>query len=201
MILGTDLTPIFVRSINPNTSVFSMNKFKDFLRSSILQLCFIHTSTILQLCFVGVALGQVTTGRKNATLVRVIDGDTYLLQVGTVRQTLRLLNVDCPELSQAYGTEATAHLNHWFASARQIALKTNKYPDKYGRKLGHVWLDGKPVDSLLTVNGYAWVGRYGRNLKLRRLEQSARIRGIGLWKQKNPVPPWVWRKRSIVHGR
>jgi endonuclease YncB( thermonuclease family) len=109
-------------------------------------------------------------------------------------QTVRLLNVDCPELSQAFGTEAAEQVNHWFASARQITLKTHKYPDKYGRQLGHVWLDGKSLDSLLLVNGYAWVSQYGRNLKLRRLEQSARIPGIGLWKQKNPVPPWVWRR-------
>lgn len=139
-------------------------------------------------------MGQVTTGRQTATLVRVIDGDTYLLQVGIIRQTVRLLNVDCPETNQSFGTEATHQVKSWFASARQITLKMNRYPDKYGRKLGHVWLDGKPMDSLLTANGYAWVSRYGRNLKLRRLEQSAWIRGIGLWKQKNPVPPWVWRR-------
>ena len=173
-----------------------MNKFKDFLRPSLLQLCFIHTSTILQLCFVGVVVGQVTTGRKNATLVRVIDGDTYLLQVGSMPQALRLLNVDCPELSQAYGPEATQQARRLLAFSRQITLTTRKYPDKYGRQLGHVWVDGKALDSLLLVNGHAWVGQYGRSLKLHRLEHSARIRGIGLWKQKNPVSPWVWRKRS-----
>jgi len=174
-----------------------MNKFKDFLRLSILQLCFIHTSTILQLCFVGVVAGQVTTGRKNATLIRVIDGDTYLLQVGSMPQTVRLLNVDCPELSQAYGPEAAQQARRLLAFSRQITLKTRKHPDKYGRQLGHVWLDGKSLDSLLLVNGHAWVGQYGRILKLRRLEHSTRIRGIGLWTQKNPVPPWVWRKRSL----
>ena len=143
-------------------------------------------------------MGQVTTGRQTATLVRVIDGDTYLLQVGIIRQTVRLLNVDCPETNQSYGTEATNEEKRLFASDRHITLKMNRYPDTYGRKLGHVWLDGKPVDSLLTISGYAWVSQYGRHLKLRRLEQSARIRGIGLWKQKNPVPPWVWRKN--VHS-
>lgn len=175
-----------------------MNKFREFLRLSILQLCFILTSTILQLCFIGVSQGQTTAGREIAALLRVIDGDTYLLQVGPVRQTVRLLNVDCPETSQVYGAEATIQVRHLFASARQVTLKTRKQLDKYGRWLGHIWLDGKPLDSLLIVSGHAWVGHYGLNLKLRRLEHSARFRGIGLWKQKNPLPPWVWRKN--VHS-
>jgi micrococcal nuclease len=194
VILGTDLTAIFVRSIHQNTSAFSMNKFKDFLRSSLLQLCFIHTSTILQLCFVGVSQGQVKTSIIHATLVRVVDGDTYLLQVGPTRQTVRLLNVDCPELSQVFGPEAAQQARRLLALSRQITLQTRKYPDKYGRTLGHIWVDGKALDSLLLVSGSAWVGQYGRNLKLRRLEHSARLRGTGLWQQKNPVPPWGWRR-------
>jgi endonuclease YncB( thermonuclease family) len=178
-----------------------MNKFKKIFRASLLQLCFIHTSTLLQLCFVGVSQGQVTTDRKNATLIRVIDGDTYLLQVGPTRQTVRLLNVDCPELGQVFGPEAAQQARRHLAFSRQITLQTRKYPDKYGRALGHVWVDGKGLDSLLLVSGSAWVRQCGRNLKLRRLEHSARIRGMGLWKQKNPVPPWGWRKMSIVHSR
>lgn len=146
-------------------------------------------------------MGQVTTGRKNATLIRVIDGDTYLLQVEPTRQTVRLLNVDCPELGQAYGPEASQQARRLLAFSRQITLQPRKYPDKYGRTLGHVWVDGKALDSLLLVNGHAWVGQYGRSLKLRRLEHSARIRGMGLWKQKNPLPPWVWREMSMVHSR
>lgn len=177
-----------------------MNKFKDFLRLSLLQLCFIHTSTLLQLCFVGVSQGQVKTSVTHATLVRVIDGDTYLLQVGPTRQTVRLLNIDCPELGQVFGPEAAQQARRHLAFSRQLTLKTRKYPDKYGRTLGQVWVDGKSLDSLLLVSGSTWVGQYGRSLKLRRLEHSARIRGMGLWKQKNPVPPWVWRKMSIVHS-
>jgi micrococcal nuclease len=178
-----------------------MNKFKKTLRASLLQLCFIPTSTLLQLCFVGGVMGQTSTGRKTATLVRVIDGDTYVLQVGLTRQTVRLLNVDCPELSQTYGLEAVQQARRLLAFSRQITLTTRKYLDKYGRQLGHVWLEGKSLDSLLLVSGSAWVGQYGRSLRLRRWEHSARIRSMGLWKKKNPVPPWVWRKMSIVHSR
>lgn len=157
-----------------------MNKFKKIFRASLLQLCFIHTSTLLQLCFVGVSRGQVTTGRKNATLIRVIDGDTYLLQVGPTRQAVRLLNVDCPELGQVFGPEAAQQARRHLALSRQLTLKTRKYPDKYGRALGQVWVDGKSLDSLLLVSGSTWLGQYGRSLKLRRLEHSARIRGMGL---------------------
>ena len=191
----------FCRVNQPLAPRFSMNKFKKIFRASLLQLCFIHTSTILQLCFVGVSQGQVKTSVTLATLVRVIDGDTYLLQMGPTRQTVRLLNVDCPELSQVFGPEAAQQARRHLAFSRQINLQTRKYPDKYGRALGHIWVDGKALDSLLLVSGSAWVGQYGRNLKLRRLEHSARLRGTGLWQQKNPVPPWVWRKMSIVHGR
>ena len=184
----------FCRVNQPKHSRFSMNKFKKIFRASLLQLCFIHTSTILQLCFVGVSKGQVKTSRTNATLVRVVDGDTYLLQVGATRQTVRLLNVDCPELNQVGGPEAAQQAKRLLAFSRQITLTTRKYPDKYGRTLGYVWVDGKALDSLLLVSGSAWVGQYGRSLRLRRLEYSARQRGMGLWQQKNPVPPWVWRR-------
>lgn len=54
-----------------------------------------------------------------ANLVRVIDGDTYVLDIDlgfhiTVRETIRLYGIDCPESSTPEGQRAREFAQEWF---------------------------------------------------------------------------------------
>lgn len=66
-----------------------------------------------------------------ARLVRVIDGDTYELDIDlgfhvTMREHIRLLGIDCPEHGTPEGTAATAYAAGWFAAHPSIAITTQR---------------------------------------------------------------------------
>jgi endonuclease YncB( thermonuclease family) len=61
-----------------------------------------------------------------------------------------------------------------------------------------VYVNGLNVNLEQVKRGYAWV--YLEFLdrpyvsEFYSAEKEARSKGLGLWKQTNPTPPWEWRK-------
>ncbi|HUR58504.1 MAG TPA: DUF1016 N-terminal domain-containing protein [Opitutaceae bacterium] len=89
-----------------------------------------------------------------ATILRVIDGDTFLvgLDVGpeTFRQEkLRLRGLDCPEMSTAEGRAAKRFVDGLLSPGAAVIVATTK-PDKYDRYLADVFLEG--ADGLFLNN-------------------------------------------------
>lgn len=127
-------------------------------------------------------------------VVGVSDGDTIeVLRAGRAVR-VRLHGIDCPESRQAYGTRAkqfTAQL----VFGKTVAVQVHG-TDQYGRILGEVILpDGRSLNRELVRNGYAWwYRRYSNDLVLQQLEQEARRERRGLWQDRNPVPPWEFRR-------
>jgi endonuclease YncB( thermonuclease family) len=71
--------------------------------------------------------------------------------------------------------------------------------DTFGRTLGGVRVDALDVNAELVRLGYAWVfRRYEQDATLLALEAEARATRRGLWRDADPVPPWVWRE---THAR
>jgi hypothetical protein len=70
--------------------------------------------------------------------------------------------------------------------------------DKYGRTIGDVILeDGRNLSQELVKAGYAWwFFKYSDDEQLGLLEVQAKIAKVGLWKDKNPLPPWIFRHRD-----
>ncbi len=67
--------------------------------------------------------------------------------------------------------------------------------DRYGRIEGRVYVDGVDVNRELVAGGVAWVYRkYSNDADLLELEADARQKGLGLWADPNPIPPWEWRR-------
>ena len=67
--------------------------------------------------------------------------------------------------------------------------------DRYGRIVGRVYVDGLDVNRELVAQGYAWVYRnYSNDAELLRLEAEAKQKGLGLWADPIPIPPWEWRR-------
>ncbi len=67
--------------------------------------------------------------------------------------------------------------------------------DRYGRIVGRVYLGEKDVNRELVAQGYAWVYRkYSDDAELLELEAEAKKKGLGLWADTNPIPPWEWRR-------
>lgn len=65
-----------------------------------------------------------------------------------------------------------------------------------------VTCNGREANRHQAALGMAWVYRkYNKDQSLLVLEQAARLNKIGLWADKEPVPPWVWRKSKQVPMR
>ena len=73
--------------------------------------------------------------------------------------------------------------------------------DRYGKTVALIRLeDGKVLNEEIVRTGFAWVyERYCRKTicgEWKKLEEEARAAGLGLWKDKDPVPPWEFRRKK-----
>jgi endonuclease YncB( thermonuclease family) len=140
---------------------------------------------------VGPAAAEEFTGR----VVGVTDGDTITVLRAAHGATVRLVGIDAPEKSQAYGQRAKQ-----FTSAltfgRPVTVRVTGH-DRYGRVLGEVTLpDGRSLNEELIRAGFAWWFRkYSRDVRLGHLEEEAREARRGLWADRAPQAPWDYRTR------
>lgn len=103
--------------------------------------------------------------------------------------------IDCPEKGQPYYQVAKQYTaNKIFR--KQITLKI-LYKDRYGRSVALVYLaDSIPLNERLLSAGLAWhYLQFDKNPKWQLLQNRAKQKGMGLWADKNPIAPWLWRKK------
>ncbi|GAA3268855.1 thermonuclease family protein [Paenarthrobacter aurescens] len=82
----------------------------------------------------------------SGTVVRVIDGDTVVVSINNIDQTIRLLNINTPETkdpnkpTECLGPEATDHLEEVLPVGSKVRLEFDvERHDKYGRTLAGVF--------------------------------------------------------------
>lgn len=127
-------------------------------------------------------------------VVAITDGDTFkLLTKDSTLIKVRLANIDCPEKKQPFSKKAKQFASDAIFS-KTVTLNVLK-KDRYRRFISNVIFD----DSLslcheLVKNGLAWHYRkYSKDTILQVLEDEAREKKLGLWKDQNAIPPWEWR--------
>ncbi len=100
----------------------------------------------------------------NATVVRVIDGDTIDADFAGTIERIRLIGVDTPETKkpdtpvQCFGPEASTHTTELLPPDTPIRVERDaEARDDYGRLLGYVYRsgDGLFVNLDLAIGGYA----------------------------------------------
>jgi len=132
---------------------------------------------------------------------KIVDGDTFDILVDSELLRVRLAGIDCPERRQAFGNRAKERLSD-LVFGKDVTVKWEK-KDRDDRVLGKVLLNGSDVNLRLIQDGFAWFfRRYAHELpeqdrkEYDQAEQKARNAKIGLWADKNPTPPWLFRKRK-----
>ena len=153
---------------------------------ALLAIIFLH-------CLPAFTFAQPITGK----VISVADGDTITILVSARNSVkVRLAAVDCPESGQAYGKQAKKFTSR-MVYGKQVTIKPVT-KDRYGRTVAMVYQNGANLSKEIIANGYGWVFRkyckWAFCSDWLRLEQNARNRGIGLWRDKNAIPPWEWRK-------
>ena len=129
-----------------------------------------------------------------ATVVRVVDGDTVIARLaGGATERVRLIGMDTPESVrpgtpvQCYALRASAATKH-LLTGRSVRLVEDREPrDRYGRLLAYVYRepDGLFVNEELVRRGLARPYPYAPNTRfaaqIAGLARTAQAAGRGLW--------------------
>lgn len=129
----------------------------------------------------------------------VKDGDSIEVRHNGEIERIRLYGIDTPEYRQPYSREAKRRSTQLLHG--RTARITVMDKDKYGRTVAMVESGGSLINEILVREGLAWVHvwfchRKPECVKWKRLEREAREGKRGLWRGKDPEPPWEWKKRN-----
>jgi len=138
---------------------------------------------------------EILVGRAAA----VHSGDTFTLETDHKAYKVRLEEVDAPESAQTFGRPAAEFLRELILGR---ALRVDvAFVDKYGRRVGRVVLaGGTVVNDEVIAHGYGWHYRAtpDPDERLTALEHYAFHHSLGLWMEKDPVPPWEHRREAAI---
>jgi micrococcal nuclease len=135
-----------------------------------------------------------TTANDSARVVRVKDGDTYVLRKGNTDFTVRLKNVDAPESNQAFGFLSGIYISQLILG--KVVRYDSTGIDIYKRVLADIWLNNQRLDSTLIRNGWAWhYQQFSNDTLLKSMMALAIDEKKGLWKcgMVGVCPPNLWR--------
>lgn len=130
----------------------------------------------------------------NATMVRHVDGDTLIADIGGTEERVRLIGINTPESVdprrpvQCFGREASAHLDELLPPGTPLRIVRDvEARDRYKRLLAYVYRarDGLFVNLAQVQDGFARVYTFPPNVAhvddFRAAEQAARTANAGLW--------------------
>jgi micrococcal nuclease len=136
-----------------------------------------------------------------AKVVGVKDGDTIEILYLGKSETVRLIDIDCPEKKQPFGAKAKQFTSS-LCFGKTVQIKTDGKRDRYKRMLATVFVDDHNVNRELVRAGLAWhYKQYSRKKVFAELETEARKKRVGLWSEKNPVEPWLFRSKGRIGKR
>jgi len=134
-------------------------------------------------------------------ILEVVDGNT--LKVSTVEDdtfVVYLKGVDAPELGQAFANESLLYLKKLVKGKNVLVEFSGK--DRWGNRLVDVTSPkGNSINEMIIHNGYGWVDRFflGQT-NLMELQETAKSKNIGLWKQTKPLEPWIYYRNQLANN-
>jgi endonuclease YncB( thermonuclease family) len=173
------------------------------LRGSGRPAIFLLVAIAVFICHSGPSFADTRT--IEGIVVNVADGDTItVLDSNKEQHRVRIAGIDAPEKGQPFGNVSKKRLSE-LVGRKDVRVEYQKY-DRYGRIVGKVWVsppDCPTCDKMLDVglaqitSGMAWwFRRYAHEQspedqgRYEFAEQEAKAKKVGLWQDKNPMPPW-----------
>ncbi len=155
-----------------------------------------HITVLLALLMCQTASAWTLRGQVMA----VTGGDTIKVRDEKNRQyTVRLAGLDAPEKFQSYGQRAEDSLRE-LVFQRGVSVEIARQGGS--PNLGKVLLaDGRDMNLEQLKRGFAWYDKSrAQDLPAQdreayaAAEAEARIQRVGLWRDKQPIPPWEFRQ-------
>ncbi|MBU7047521.1 MAG: thermonuclease family protein [Theionarchaea archaeon] len=122
----------------------------------------------------------ITWAEDTLICTSVIDGDTFRLETG---ETVRLIGIDAPELSQPGGEKSREYLAQLILNKGVTLEKGYEDRDKYDRLLRFVYIDDISINEEMIRQGYAEARYLTDSIReyYIQLEIKAEIAKTGLW--------------------
>jgi micrococcal nuclease len=140
--------------------------------------------------------GKITIpdSREFFRIIRVIDGDTIIVEINDKKETIRLIGLDTPEIVdwrkpvECFGKESSEEAKR-ILNGKSVRLETDlsqDVRDKYNRLLAYVFLkDGTSFNEIMIKNGYGYEYTYDvpyiYQKEFKNAEKFARENKRGLW--------------------
>lgn len=140
----------------------------------------------------GAGIQEPEAGLETGKVVRVVDGDTMVINIGGKDERVRLIGVDTPESvhpdesrNVPYGKVASQYTKDMLLG-KAVGLEFDvQERDQYGRILAYVYIGGIMFNDLLLREGHASVSTYPPNVKyvdaFTASQREAREAGLGQW--------------------
>lgn len=142
---------------------------------------------------------------QKATVQRVIDGDTYVIETG---ERVRMIGINAPEMKTEQGPAAKLHLKQLIEGKEVNLIKDEtgkqKDKDKYGRLLRYTELNGADINQLMVCNGFAIVYTrfgFGKSAEYKKCQQQAKQNRLGIWGGSNSNDTVAEQKAEISTGQ
>jgi endonuclease YncB( thermonuclease family) len=134
--------------------------------------------------------GKTEKGKISGSIILVSEGNEVLFSDNMGKtHTIRLAGVAVPERDKNYRAESKRYLTR-LLFGRDIVVETKgTYTGGIGT-LGVIYLGNHNINSEMIEAGYAWVDKkttnsdFSMNTHNRRLQENAKRREAGLWKDK-----------------
>lgn len=144
---------------------------------------------------------EAWAGLLHGRVIAVADGDTLtVLDEGFRQHKVRIVGIDAPERGQPFGNRSRQSLAS-LALRKEVDVEWAK-TDRYGRIVGQVTVHGQDVGLEQVRRGMAWHFKtYEREQSIEErqaysaAEDEARGGSLGLWRDREPEPPWEYRRR------
>lgn len=163
--------------------------------------CLKHGSGDGQQAVVDTPFVRPAQQQYSGQVLQVSDGDSLRLrdEYGRERR-IRLAFVDAPETDQAHGQASAQTLRDKLVGKRVAVAVLER--DQYKRDVGAVSLEGEDIGLWLLGRGMVWhyqsIARRQQDPaafeRYQTAESTARAQRQGLWQERQPQPPWAYRR-------
>lgn len=122
--------------------------------------------------------------------VKVIDGDTLVIDCDGEERTVQLAGIDAPELKQPMGKKIRQFVRR---TVKDQSLEVQMVPNE-GPDHARVFVNGKDLSLFLAELGFAWPAEGNAPSEdIQKVSDRARNHPSGIWIDANPQPPWEYR--------